>query len=132
MDHKETLKALEGHPQALEILEVLKAPVDPREAYDWREGYVVDAPFSVDHESTCEGIETVHRLSGWKGGWNPEEHRNRDTRAKKKRALHGLEFMNKPHRNGRYEKNTPSNRRKVLKAYMEQHTGEWAQRPEEA
>ena len=126
--NKEYLKALEGHPNREAIIETLDSPVEPWEAYDWREGYLVGAYYALTDDvaqSKLGGIETVHRLSHWKGGFDAEAFKTRDSKKKEVRGLWGLEFMEKPNRNGRYEKAGPSNKKKVTEAYINQHRREW-------
>ena len=126
--NKAYLKALEGHPNRKAIIETLDSPVEPWEASDWREGYLVGAHHALISDvahSELEGIETVHRLGHWKGGFDLKAYKARDAKTKAARGLWGLEFMEKPNRNGRYEKAGPSNKKKVTEAYMKQHRKEW-------
>jgi hypothetical protein len=123
--NKEYLKALEGHVHKKEILDILAYPLEPSEAYDYVEGYVVDVPFSLDNQCPMGGMATVHRQPHWKGGFDPVGFIRYDERQKKKRSVFGLEFLIKPNGNGRYEKVGPSNKRKVCAAYTLQHHKEW-------
>jgi hypothetical protein len=126
MKHDDLMKLLKDHPHKEEILLTLGTPVEPWETEDYRSGYFVKAPYSMDDASPCEGQSTVHRLPHWKGGFKSDLYAEHVKRQGAKRALHGLEFMEKPNRNGRYEKAGPSNKAKVSAAYLKQHREEWA------
>ena len=142
---KSERKALEGHPNAKEIMAVLESEVEPCEAREWRSGYVtcsVDAfPSGGLREPTegCEGHHTIHKLSHWRGKQETdrtgapkgskfivETFMRHDETQKKARAQHGLEFLQRPNRRGPYVRVNPRVKRLVNEAYLKQHTEEWS------
>lgn len=118
MKRKQILEALEGHENAAEILAVLDE--DPAHDEDRKKGYVVgEGGLWLEGANTGEPEHTVHRLAHWEGGWDAEQHQRHDERQRAARASHGLQFLEKPNRKGKWGLR-PSSRKKCLEQYREQ------------
>lgn len=136
---KEELKALEGHLNRLDILEVLESPVEPYEQNDWHNGYLIQSmPDNVDTDCFDAPNYLTHTLDHWKGkqGRNSigapigtmfkvDGFRRHEEAQKEARAQHGLEFLQRPHRKGPYVRMGPKTRKLVNEAYIRQHNEEW-------
>lgn len=118
MKDSEIAKALEGHPNAAEILEVLGE--DPEENHDRREGYVVGSGDDWLESATGHPELMVHQLSHWKGGWDAEQFERHQSRHKSLRATHGLQFLERPNHKGRYVRRGPKVRAQIQENYREQ------------
>jgi hypothetical protein len=115
-------KALAGHKNALEILEVLNSPVEEYEMADRKQGYVVGnaALFGAQENAQGNALACGRKDKHWMYGFDPEGHKRHNERQKDRRARHGLQFLERPNRKGRFIRMGAKTRAKVREQYNEQ------------
>ncbi len=121
MKKNDVKHALDGHPNAAEIMAVLESPTEPHEAYERKAGWVVGSGEIIPTQDTGDHIDTAHRLPHWNCGFDATLYIRHNSRQKKKRARHGLQFLERPHRKGRFVRvNLPNVRKKIKSQYFAQ------------
>lgn len=123
MTDEQTLKALEGHPNRAEILEVLSEETRVEHFSGNKDGQVIPTGLHEVTEASLDpdgAVYTVHLLDTWRGGWDPEQFKARELRIVSARANVGLSFLDRPNGKGRYKTRGKKTREKIQEAYKRQ------------